>query len=359
MVAKNHIAFFSPSLPASLFGLALAALHPQSAQAQLPAFREDWNASASARFDFVSHGGSQAVSNIPAAGAEDGKALQLSIGKGAAVSPAGGSEVESKSLFQYGTLTARIRTADCKEQPNAGIVTGFFTYFNDGSDQNGNGLPDNSELDFEWLCGEPQVLYLTFWTDYRDADAVSKRVTRTVNLATGKILDTEYREGWGAGTKLTGAENDPTTVATVAGYNSSTAFYEYGLSWDAERVLGWMINPKDSSRLVLWDYRGPRARIPARASRFLINAWHTNTWTPPDNPAANQAPANTISALVDWAAYDPKPVTTALAVGSGSARSASSAKSGNTLGAYWRLPSRDARIDARGRHQSLRAPSSP
>ena len=285
------------------------------AHAQSAAFRAEWANPADPVFTLVSHGGSTATAGVSDAAAADGKALELKVATGAATSPAGGSQVETKSPFLYGTATARIRTADCKAQPEAGIVTGFFTYFNDGSDRNGDGLPDNSELDFEWLCAEPEVIYLTLWTDYRDSDARSRRVGRVLNLAKGTIASTAFKTDWGAGTVLTGPENQPETLEAVPGYNSASAYHEYGISWDAGRILLWVIHPKDARRLVLWDYRGPAARIPARASRYMINAWHSSTWTPPGHPQAVKPPANPISVFVDWSAYDPAPVPVAVPAG--------------------------------------------
>ena len=279
-------------------------------QAQLAAFRENWAGPGSPIFDLVSHGGSTAVSNVADAHAEDGRALQLMVAKDAATSPAGGSQIESKSYFLYGTMTARLKTVDCSGQPDAGVVTGYFSYFNDGSDKNGDGLPDNSELDFEWLCAEPQVIFITLWTDYRGSDDHSRRVSRALNLATGVIYSTQYQVDWSPGTNLTGVENQPATLTPLAGYNSSAAYYEYGVSWSRDRMLLWIVDPKDQTKIPLWDYRGPAARIPPRASRFMINAWHTGGWTPPGFPNAVKPPASALSAFVDWAAYDPAPVPT-------------------------------------------------
>lgn len=60
------------------------------------------------------------------------------------------------------------------EQPKAGAVVGFYTYYNDkyGSAQtpdiNGNGVPDNSEIDFEWLIANPRIVNMTAYTDFDD-----------------------------------------------------------------------------------------------------------------------------------------------------------------------------------------------
>lgn len=281
--------------------------------AQLKAFTENWAADVSPNFGFFPHDSSHAYTNKPNADAGDGKALQLMLAKDAKTAPGGGAGVQSNSSFLYGTFTARLKTADCSAQPNAGVVTGYFTYFNDGSDKNGDGLPDNSEIDFEWLCAEPQTIYLTLWTDFLDGTH-QKRLSRVLNLATGKIASTQSKTSWGSGPNLTGVENQPDTLTALPGYNSSAAFYDYGISWSADRVLWWMKNPKDGSRITLWDYRGPAARIPARSSKYQFNVWHSSTWTPDALPSATQAPAGPISAYVDWAAFDLAPVPLGLRV---------------------------------------------
>jgi beta-glucanase (GH16 family) len=88
--------------------------------------------------------------------------LNPNASRGVGGSPA----AETKSRYKYGTYWTRVKTANCSAQPKAGVVTGIFTYFNDGADRNGNGLPDNNEIDFEWLGAKSEVVYLTIWTDY-------------------------------------------------------------------------------------------------------------------------------------------------------------------------------------------------
>ena len=118
-------------------------------------------------------------------------AAKLFLPKGVAPTPNFGPELVSNKYYYYGNYEARIKTANCSDDPNAGVVSGFFTYFNDGTDKNGNKIPDNSEIDFEWLCAEPNVIYLTMYTDYRNGIDLRK-VTREIDIATGEVKLTCY-----------------------------------------------------------------------------------------------------------------------------------------------------------------------
>ena len=210
----------------------------------------------------------------------------------------------TNARFSFGTFASRLRTANCTGQSNAGVVTGLFTYFNDGTDTTADGLPDNSEIDFEWLCAEPQTIYLTLWTDYRDSDGAHKRVGRAVNLATGTILFTCYYTDFGDCTEtLSFVEATPSTIAAIADYDSSKSYYEYGFDWSADGVVWWMIHPTRGDKIVLWDYRGPRARITQIPGAFLTNVWHTSDWPPASKPNAIQAPTQAVSVSVDWTSY--------------------------------------------------------
>ena len=284
----------------------IAALFPPaSLRAQNVPFFEQWNAATSTWFILLSPGQCRATSNVANTGAMDGKALQLMVAANAPAGAGRGPEVETKTLYLYGTYSARLKTVDCTGQPDAGIVTGLFTYFNDGTDRNGDGLPDNSEIDFEWLGAEPQTVYLTMWTDYRDSDAKHKRVARKINLSTGTIEYCYYAESFGGTTvPLTGLENQPATVQAIAGYNSAMAYYEYAFTWSPSRVTWWLVTPDSGKKIVLWDYQGNAARIPARSAYCMINAWHTNNWTPDSRPTAILPPSSPVSAFVDWARFD-------------------------------------------------------
>jgi hypothetical protein len=70
----------------------------------------------------------------------DGWSLKLTLNPNAKRGVGGSPAAQTKSRYKYGTYWARVKTANCSAQPKAGVVTGIFTYFNDGADHNGNGL---------------------------------------------------------------------------------------------------------------------------------------------------------------------------------------------------------------------------
>lgn len=268
---------------------------------------ENWDAAAAPDFLLLSPGQSLAQPNVTDVQASDQKALRLQLAAGAAPGPGNGPQAETNTALGYGIYRARLKTADCTGHPQAGVVTGYFVYFNDGQDYNGDGLPDNTEIDFEWLCAAPHLIYLTMWTDYRDSDEVHKRVARLLNLATGEIIYTCYFETFGDCQPLDGAANQPQTIFALPGYNSSIAYYEYGFSWSARQAAWWLVDPTTRQPILLWDYRGPEARIPAPPADYMVNVWHTATWTPEGFPGATQSPSVPVSGYVDWMRFSSLP----------------------------------------------------
>ena len=74
------------------------------------------------------------------------------------VGPGRGPEICSKNYTYYGSYAARIRIPDVREvQPNAGAVVGYFTY----NMEKEKGL---SEIDWEWLIADPEIVYIGTWT---------------------------------------------------------------------------------------------------------------------------------------------------------------------------------------------------
>jgi hypothetical protein len=266
---------------------------------------ENFSAAASNYFTLVPNGASTATSNAVDSTSVDGRALHLQLAANVQPTPDGGVEAETKATYQYGSFSARLRTASCTAQPNAGVVTGLFTFYNDGIDHNGDGLPDNSEIDFEWLCAEPETVYLTMWTDFRDSDAAHKRVARRINLATGAIGYTSYFENYEDGSALTGFAAQPATIAPIAGYDSSTTEYEYGFDWASDHVTWWMRLSSNAAPIVLWDYRGAASRIPSLAASYMVNVWHTSDWPPEGKPNAIETPSQPVSVWIDWMHYQP------------------------------------------------------
>ena len=224
--------------------------------------------------------------------------------------PAGagrGPEIHSQKYTHFGSYSARIRVPDVKKvQPNVGTVVGYSTY----RFTKGFGL---SEIDFEWLIADPTLIFIGTWTS--DPDDVSKlqRVGRTINLATGRILYTNYRSyrddnqnhnfDYGDDAALT-----PRTIEKIDGYDASKRFYVYGFDWYPDRLTWWIEHPETGEKVILWDYTGTTpdfSGIPQSPTTHMLNFWHTNNWPVDTNPRSIEAPAYPYFLEVDWMKYEP------------------------------------------------------
>ena len=193
------------------------------------------------------------VNNVP--GANNSWAAMLVLPPYIAASPSatGVPHLKSNLGYKYGTYEARVKTAVCDpdNESNVGVISGFFTFFNDRTNANNNTLPDNSEIDFEWFCAEPHIVYLSMWTDYDAKTESLSKVTRIINLRDGTIIGTCYQTAFGEckGENLSGTEAMPvdSDIEPIPGYNSSAAFYDYGFEWQPTGVRWWIVvngNPK-------------------------------------------------------------------------------------------------------------------
>lgn len=258
---------------------------------------EEWTGS-SPYFSQTSASGGTARA-VSATGANDGKALELRLNARPGTGPGKGVEIASNSAtYQYGTYGTRIKTADCTGLGRVGVVSGTFTYSTDHSDANGNGLPDNDEIDVEVLCAQPNVVWLTLWTDYNDANAAVRKISRAIDMRTGRVLYNCYVEQLGGDCRPEQAgENSPASVTPVPGFDSSTQFRTFMFDWQPNRVTFWSYD-NSGNKITLWDYSGPTARIPHKPSAFMQNVWHTGDWDPLDGPAHDQ-PQVAVPAFVD------------------------------------------------------------
>jgi beta-glucanase (GH16 family) len=242
---------------------------------------------------------------VPSSDALDGSALKLRMDAYPDAGPRGGAVISSNRLFRYGRFATRMRTADCTGLDHPGVVTGAFTYGSDTSDANHNGITDNSELDVEVLCAQPDVVYLSIWTDYSETGNRLAEITRAINLRTGVVLSNCYITSYGSGCQpALAGENSPATLPARPGFNSATQFHTYTIDWqpdhvtfslDADTGTGTGTGTKTSE---LWNYRGPRSRIPSNPSWFMQNVSYTKVWDPLNGAAHNQ-PTQAVSALID------------------------------------------------------------
>jgi len=226
--------------------------------------------------------------------AVDGRILELTFPGGeSSVGPTKGPNLFSNQFFKYGTFRTRLKSASCKS--NEGVISGFFTYFNDGrTDENGNGLPDNSEIDIELLGAEKNCIWMTIWTDYDEVTGNFRKVTRKVNLVTGDILETPP-----------GQENTYNLInpgykftPTFSDFDHTANYYEYGFYWSSTSIKFFV--KIETSTIELWNYSNP-IFIPKNPARLMFNLWHNNIhW---HNGQNADPPSSDAIFKIDWVEY--------------------------------------------------------
>ena len=291
--------------------LALSLIIPAVAMAQdpdtrfSPAFKEDFDA---AKPQYFSGGSAPRLFfGVPSL-TEKGTTVMLE--RIQPTDPAGagkGPEISSTKRTHFGTYSARLRVPDVKKaQPNVGAVVGYFTYrFTQGF-----GL---SEIDFEWLIADPTLIYIGTWTSAPNNVGNLQRVGRTINLAKGQILYTNYRSYHDGNKNHNFASDDdaalsPRTIPAISGYDASKQFYVYGFDWFPDRLTWWIEHPETGEKVILWDYQGTTPNfsgIPQPPTTYLMNFWHTNDWSVDTNPQSKQAPKYPYCLEVDWMKYEP------------------------------------------------------
>jgi hypothetical protein len=224
--------------------------------------------------------------------------------------PAGagrGAKISSNKRTHFGTYSARLRVPDVKAaQANVGAAVGYFTY----RFTQGYGL---SEIDFEWLIADPRLIYIGTWTSAPDNVGNLQRVGRTINLAEGKILYTNYRSYHDGNRNHNFDSSDdaaltPRTIPAISGYDASKKFYVYGFDWYPDRLTWWIEHPDTGEKIILWDYQGTTPNfsgIPQPPTTYMMNFWHTNNWPVDTNPRSTEAPKYPYCLEVDWMKYEP------------------------------------------------------
>lgn len=210
-----------------------------------------------------------------------------------ATGPAHATAVSSRAALHFGTYTARLRPATCR--PDEEMVTGYFTYFNDGRDHDGDGLVDNQEIDIEILCSTPSVVWLTAWTQYDERRHSFRKWTRSIDLRTGRISESTASDRYG----VTPIGVDPTLAV---GAPAPGGYWELGFEWHADSLRWFMM--RSGREVTLWELRD-QARVPQHAGGWLFNLWHPAThWRPGGGPAA--FPTQDAYVTLDWARHYPE-----------------------------------------------------
>ena len=255
---------------------------PDAEPAGPPTFETEFATNNDLWTERMSDGGVIAF-GVADAAAGDGLAAKLTFHGDASftnadrVSPAFATELVSAAPFHFGRYRARVKVAACSAAEE--VVTGIFTYRNDGTDADGDGLVDNDEIDIEVLCGTPSVIFLSSWTDYDETGF--RKWTRAIDLATGAIYESPSDHEYG----LVPAGQDP----QLARPDLLTDYAELGFDWYPDRVR--FVAVDGTEELTLWELTDA-ALVPQRESGWLFNVWHPGEhWFgdagPPDHPAAD------------------------------------------------------------------------
>jgi beta-glucanase (GH16 family) len=174
----------------------------------------------------------------------------------------------SDTPLHYGRYEVSVRFASCAADEE--LVNGIFTYFNDGSDENGNGIGDNSEIDIELLCGEPHLLWLTVWTDYESSPTTAfRKTTRVIDMRTGNYHQT--RPGMEGQYDVAPAGN--LAAVRETDFPNPDRFYVLGFDWQPGYVRYYAV--LGGTEVELFNLEGMN-RVPQRPSRFLLNLWHAH-----------------------------------------------------------------------------------
>ncbi len=230
--------------------------------------------------------------------ATDGQVARLrfpglrSLGSGDRVGPGFATELATRRAdFHHGVYRMRVRLAACAAGEE--VVSGLFTFFNDGTDHDGDDLVDNAEIDLEILCGTPTVLFMSVWTEYTPATGEFRKWTRAIDLTTGDLWDAPSDHEHG----LVPAGNDPALV--LPELLDPTRFVELGFEWRADRVRYFAtVGDHEQTLAELTDV----AQIPSLPGALIVNVWHPGEhWFggggPPDYPAGDA------TLLIDRLAY--------------------------------------------------------
>jgi hypothetical protein len=198
------------------------------------------------------------------------------------------TEIETAPTFRYGTFRARLTLPTC--DPSEDAVTGFYTNFTDGYDQNGDGIVDNSEVDIEILCGNPHVIEMAIWTDLSHDSGV---VGAAVDLSTGAYKGTTVLPAFGSVNSGMRAE------LVHPEFPDPNELYEMGFVWQPAEVRFFIV--LGGTEVTLWDYTDPQ-HIPALPSVIGFNVWHPGTHWAGDNTPASY-PAHDATTRIDWVRY--------------------------------------------------------
>ncbi|HET9953686.1 MAG TPA: hypothetical protein VFQ61_04250 [Polyangiaceae bacterium] len=237
-----------------------------------------------------------------AAAASDGLAAQLRWPGHPEFGPADYSGVDSRTEITivrnlgYGTYRSRLAFGRC--EPSEQVVHAMLGFYNDGADRNANGLRDDVEIDFQVLCGDPSLAYLTVFTDYEvspEGDELFRKLARVVDLATGRYYETPADDR----DDFVLAGTDP--ALRLDGWFAPNQFYELGFEWHAGILRFFVVLDSDPTERTLWTL-ADSSHVPEPPVQVIYNLWHPDSlWFPRDGDA--DFPQRDLTMQIDWFRY--------------------------------------------------------
>ncbi|HVY30839.1 MAG TPA: hypothetical protein VHB79_29975 [Polyangiaceae bacterium] len=244
--------------------------------------------------------GASTAFGAPSSDARDGNVAELrlpghpELGPDDAASARFATEIATKQRFHFGTYRSRLGFGAC--DPSEEAVMAFLGYYNDGSDGDGDGIIDDLEIDAQVLCGEPQLLYLTVFTDDAPSGGKFRKLSRVIDFSSGEVFDTPS-----AGSdsfESSGVDPDLIYPELFA----RGALYELGFEWHVDSIRFFVRLP-DAERDV-WTLTGAE-HVPQQPVYVLYNLWHPALHWYPGNGSADY-PANDVTLTVDWLTFEPE-----------------------------------------------------
>jgi hypothetical protein len=234
---------------------------------------------------------------VPSTGAVGGSVALLRFpgdparGPNDAVGPGYVTQIMTLQTFGFGTYRTSMQPGTC--DPGEEVASAVLGYFGDGTDQDGDSITDEIEIDVQFLCGSPELVFLTVFTDYEVDDSGTtqfEKLTRAVDFSTGDVFDTPSFTSY----ELTLTGTFPELRRPE--FPVPGAFYEVGFEWHTDRIEFFLA--LDGAPQSLWVLTDP-ARIPQRPVHFMYNLWHPDShWTPATGSA--DFPAEDVTLRIDW-----------------------------------------------------------
>src|SRR3954451_17481114 len=153
------------------------------------------------------------------------------------------TQIATRRFLQFGMFRTRVSFASCASTEE--VASAVFAFFNDGSDANGNGIADNSEIDLQVLCGTPTFIVLTCWTDFERATATAPerfiKRSRAVDMSNGDVYDTLSDTGNAFAKTSTAIDLVYPGFPGFPGFPEPNGFYEVGFDWQPSSVRFFIV----------------------------------------------------------------------------------------------------------------------